>query len=131
MSLEVKVLQPSQAQEILIYERAKLPAELDVPAFATWDAVWREESLEHYLPLGWSFGAWKGTKLVGYCLTQPLLFFRGMTQSLWVEHVAFDTSCIGVELVGIMIQWGRSKHIPKSFVSTGRAGRAFEGFVEI
>ena len=120
MSLEIKVLEPSQIQEILSYERASIShLEPKDQEFTTWDAVWREEALEHYLPQGWSFGGWENGQLMGYCLTQPLLFFRGMTQSLWVEHLTFDALSVGKELVGTIVGWGRSKHLQKVLFREG------------
>jgi hypothetical protein len=52
-----------------------------------WSAPWREESLDHYLNLGWSMGHFESAKVQGYVLVQPVLFFKGHTQSLWVESV--------------------------------------------
>ena len=113
--MEIKVLEFSQAEEVMAYEKARLShLSLEEQELAVWDAVWREESLEHYLPQGWSFGAWEeGGQLVGYCLAQPFLFFRGMTQTLWVEHMAFDVSRVGQSLVDVIVGWGRSKHMQK------------------
>lgn len=115
MSLEIKVLECFQVNEILNYEKTKLEhLDSQEQTFATWDAVWREEALEYYLSQGWSFGAWgAGGELVGYCLIQPLLFFCGMTQSLWVERMAFEKSRVGRELVEVVVGWGRSKHMQK------------------
>lgn len=114
-SLEVKVLELHQVDEILEYEKAKLlhlsPQEQE---FNHWIAVWRKESLEHYLPLGWSFGLWEEEgHLLGYILVQSLLFFRGITQSLWVEHISFDREDVGLELVNTILGWARTQHLQK------------------
>lgn len=128
MSLEVKVLESSQIDEILKYERGKLlhltPHEQE---FTSWNAVWRKESLEHYLPLGWSFGLWAEGAFSGYGLVQPLLFFRGATQSLWVEHIAFDTIAVGTELVSTILGWARTQHLQKVLFSEGSQVRSLKG----
>ena len=138
MEVEMKVLTTNQIPEILNYERARLgleaeleagtesgpegeelnePKELNELNLTAWDAVWRKEALEHYVPLGWSFGAWKDQKLSGYLLAQPFLFFRGMTQSLWVEHLNFNNPEVGSQLVDLIVGWGRSKHMQKVIFS--------------
>lgn len=111
---ETKVLEISQIEAIQCYEKSKWThLDSQEQELASWDVIWRRESLEYYLPLGWSFGVWEKGQLVGYCLTQPLLFFQKMTQSLWVEHIVFDNSDVGAHLVEVMVGWGRSKHIQK------------------
>ena len=78
-----------------------------------WSVPWRKESLEHYLKLGWSFGAFDHDKLVGYSLGQPFLFFASETQTLWVEHLAAASSQISERLTDVCIRWGRDKHFQR------------------
>lgn len=78
---------------------------------ASWHARWRPEALEFYLPLGWSFGFRRDSELAGYLLAQPLLFFRGLTQTLWVEHVAFASVEIGQQLIDTAHRWAKDKRL--------------------
>lgn len=83
-----------------------------------WNAPWREEALNHYLPLGWSFGIWgEGHHLKGYLLAQPFLFFQGLSQVLWVEHLAFKDEETAHKLVEIAYRWSRDKHLQKVLFS--------------
>jgi hypothetical protein len=84
MSFERRILTLNEAQEITDFELKKASED----DFSNWTAPWRAESLNHYLPLGWSFGLWVQNQLQGYILAQPLLFFRKHTQTLWVEHLS-------------------------------------------
>jgi hypothetical protein len=77
----------------------------------SWSAPWRRESLEHYIPKGWCFAAWKESSLVGYFLAQPLIFFRGNTQSLWVEHIACFDETVKSQLIDLARRYGRDKHL--------------------
>lgn len=80
----------------------------------TWSARFRPEALEFYLPLGWSFGGFDGDKkLVGYFLAQPLLFFGGLTQTLWVEHLAYKTTETGQALLDLVTRLSKEKHLQR------------------
>lgn len=81
--------------------------------FASWEASWRKESLEHYLPLGWSFLARRKSQVIGFFLAQPMLFFRRQTQTLWVEQMMFDSSEIRDALIGIAIKVAREKNFQR------------------
>ena len=87
---------------------------------ASWDAPWRQEALEHYLPMGWSFCLWEGDEYVsdlkGYFLAQPLVFYSGWTQSLWVEHLNCDDLEVGHQMLDLAYRTSRSKHFQKMFV---------------
>ena len=85
---------------------------------AAWSAPWREESLAHYLRSGWSMGLWSSSgkeELKGYFLAQPLLFYRGLTQSLWGEHIGACTVEARLELEDAAIKYARDKHLQSVF----------------
>lgn len=119
MILETKVLRPDDMDLILAFERKRLierfPDETE-RELESWNANWRQEALEHYLPLGWSFGVWSGETLNGYFLAQPFLFFRGMTQTLWVEHLSFENQEICRQLLDLVYRCAREKHLQKVLI---------------
>ena len=80
---------------------------------ASWSAPWRRESLEHYLKLGWSMSAWSedGETLKGFSLAQPLPFYKGLTQTLWLEHVMAESQEIELGLLEVSYKWARDKHL--------------------
>ena len=82
----------------------------------SWTAPWREESLNHHLPQGWSFGIWnEQRKLRGYFIAQPLLFLDRQTQSLWVEAVQAMTPEDFDLLCETAIKLGREKHLQRVY----------------
>lgn len=119
MNFEIKVLQPENADLILGFENELLQGEISDPMeqeFARWHAKWRPEALEHYLSLGWSFGLWTDENpksFVGYFLAQPFLFFRGMTQTLWIEHIAYRDATSAQQLVELAYRMARDKRLQK------------------
>lgn len=119
MNFDVIVLRKDDADTVLAFEKERLaeavPDEIE-REFASWNARWRPEALEHYLSSGWCFGVWSRegqSQLLGYFLAQPILFFRGMTQTLWVEHVAYSTQEVGRHLVEVAYRMARDKHMQK------------------
>lgn len=119
MELVFQVLAPDDAQEILRFEERKLESAVDDPTarmFASWTAKWRPESLEHYLRLGWSLVCrYKHSgETAGYFLGQPLLFFRGHTQTLWVEHLSCDNEATRGQLVEYAVRLARDKHLQRA-----------------
>jgi hypothetical protein len=114
---EMKVLGPQNEAEIESFEREKLkalPGDDFEKEMTTWKARWRKEALAHYLNMGWSFGIWDNNqKLVGYSLGQPLLFFQGFTQALWIEHISSHTPEVHEKLVEISYKWARDKHLQR------------------
>jgi hypothetical protein len=114
-------------QEILDFENRKLqeliPDEME-RTLHSWNVRWRKESLEHYIPLGWSFlvrdretpsvDSDEGT-LIGYFLAQPLLFLDGQTQSLWIEHLQPASLQARDELCELAYRLSREKHFQKVF----------------
>jgi len=115
---QARILRLEDAPKISTFERARLEkthADQNDRELLSWHASWREESLNHYLPLGWSFGLWneEGTELEGYFLAQPQLFLRGLTQTLWVERLVASTVKGGEELIEIAYRLCREKHFQK------------------
>lgn len=119
MDWNTKILRPEDLEAIIQYELNLVqqkdgdPMELEME---TWSALWRREALEQYLPLGWSFAVWSNgdaPKLLGYFIGQPFLFFRGMTQTLWVEHLNADSEEIKQHLVDVAYRTAREKHFQK------------------
>lgn len=112
MSKEIRVLQLTDKDDIYQFEqkliRCRVEDEIE-REFAAWHAAWRAESLEHYLPLGWSFGIFDDD-LKGYFLGQPQLFTQGMTQTLWLEHIGYADESLKDELIDIARRICREKH---------------------
>jgi hypothetical protein len=90
----------------------------------SWNSKWRKEALEHYLPSGWSFMARDPAvqsshsdegQLVGYFLAQPMLFFDGQTQSLWVEHVAYSSLQSRDEICDLAYRLSKEKHFQRVY----------------
>jgi hypothetical protein len=112
-----RVLALNEIDEILAFEASRLDRSSLNPLekmTSGWSAKWRRESLEHYLNLGWSFAVRdEQGSLQGYFLAQPLLFFRGQTQTLWVEHMAYQNEKAREQLVELAIGWGRDKHLQR------------------
>lgn len=112
--METKIFLEDQIDLVRDYELGKIsdlnPMEKEM---RSWDSPWRNESLAHYSGLGWSFVGVQDQKVVGYILSQPILFFNNWTQTLWVEHMGYDSKEIGRELLDISIRWAKSKHLQK------------------
>jgi hypothetical protein len=122
MSLDLKVIQASEIEEILSFENRKLTESIQNPterALESWNSRWRKEALEHYLSLGWSFLARDGDQLAGYFLAQPLLFFDNQTQSLWVEHIQFTSLQVRDALCELAYKLSREKHFQRVYFPQG------------
>ncbi len=118
MSLDFKVLQTSDVEAILDFESKKLAESIIDPTqrmIQAWHSRWRKESLEHYLSLGWSFFAKDNDQIAGYFLAQPLLFFDGQTQSLWVEHLQHNSLQVRDELCELAYRIAREKHFQRVY----------------
>src|SRR5690606_39755534 len=125
MSLYCRVIQASDLEEILQYESVKLAntvADETERTFQSWNARWRREALEFYLPLGWSFLARdpdlesphsEEGALVGYFLGQPFLFMESQTQCLWVEHLSYSSLQARDELCELAYKLSREKHFQR------------------
>jgi predicted N-acetyltransferase YhbS len=118
--VDLIVLKAADQDTILAFERARAELSILDPMereLQSWKARWRPEQLTHYLALGWSFGAWDEGRLIGYVLTQPFLFFRGLTQTLWVEHLSYTSPEIGEALIESVCKWARDKHFQTVLIS--------------
>lgn len=118
-------------KELLEYENKKLkelyPSSRDSDlemSMIRWNSRWREESLEHYLKLGWSFilrdsrtsiSPEADGNIMGYFLAQPLLFFDGQTQSLWIEYMSFSNALARDHLCEMAYKLSRDKHMQKVY----------------
>jgi hypothetical protein len=118
MSLNLRVAGIGDLDRIYQYEtenlQTRISDEMERSIFS-WNARWRKESLEHYLPLGWSFVADQNDELKGYFIAQPLVFFDGQTQSLWLEHIAASSDQVLEQLCEVAYKVGREKHLQKVF----------------
>lgn len=115
----LKVLRVEDKKEILAFESQMQSKDLDPLAFMkNWSAPWREESLDHYLKLGWSMAHIENNEVKGYILVQPVLFFGGLTQSLWVELVRASTSEIAESLFEAVIRVSKEKHLQQVFFNS-------------
>ncbi len=125
MSLYLRTIQAADLEEIVDFEKNKLRetvADEMERELHSWNARWRQESLNHYIPMGWCFLARDRNlksafssegQLVGYFLAQPLLFFDGNTQTLWVEHMQYSTLQARDELCELAYKLSREKHFQK------------------
>lgn len=119
MTKQIRILQASDLESIHQFEQKLLSCRVEDQVereFISWNAPWRKESLEHYLPLGWSFGVFE-PELKGYFIAQPQLFTRGFTQSLWLEHISFETTSLEEELIDIARRLCREKHFQMLYVN--------------
>ena len=117
MALEFQVLSTGDFDEVTAFAQSRLEA--SVPdeterTFKSWSARWRKEALDHYLKFGWSFIA-RDTegKTAGFFLAQPFLFFRGQTQTLWVELVEARDEATAKALVDVAVRVAREKHLQR------------------
>lgn len=122
--MNIKVLRPSDAQHILQYERNILASNIEDDIereLASWHAPWRNEALEFYLPLGWSFAAWDGeegdSSILAYFLGQPLLYFKSMAQSLWIEHMQASSPRFKDDILIVAYKLCREKHFQQLLIA--------------
>lgn len=118
MSFDFRVIQVSEIEEILAFENRKLSDSIsneDDRRIASWHAKWRKEALEVYIPMGWSFLARDQGTLMGYFIAQPLLFFDGQTQSLWIEHLQYSSLQVRDQLCEIAYKMSREKHFQRVY----------------
>ena len=111
-----QVLGPDQANELRAFAERRWQEDLPDESermFAAWASPWRPEALAHYLPLGWSFGSRRERDgaLTGFFLGQALLFLRGQTQTLWIEHVEGASPEKTEALVDVAVRAAREKHL--------------------
>ncbi|MES2963901.1 MAG: hypothetical protein V4760_08420 [Bdellovibrionota bacterium] len=116
MNLVHQVLSLPDIDEVYDFAAGRLA--LAIPdeqerTFASWSAPWRREALEHHLKLGWSFITRENGKIEGFFLAQPFLFFRGQTQTLWVEHIEASQPEVADVLVEVAVKVAREKHLQR------------------
>ena len=114
--IQFQVIGPLDAEEIFAFADARLSAAIvdeSERMFASWNAKWRRESLEHYLKLGWSIVARIEGQAVGFFLAQPFMFFRGQTQTVWVEHIEAADVRVRKALIDVAVRVGREKHMQR------------------
>jgi hypothetical protein len=112
--METRILLEKDQDLIVRFEKERLEKTVHDPMereMKAWDARWRKEALEHYLPQGWSFGVFENEKLTGYFLGQPYIFHRGLTQTFWIEHLAYTTAAAAKELIEVAHKWAKDKHL--------------------
>lgn len=110
---DVRVLLPEHKDLLLAFAKGRLADKVKDPMeceLQSWTAPWRPESLDHYLKQGWSYGLFSGADLKGYLLAQPFLFYRGLTQTLWIETVDATTMESLLILIDTAYRWARDKH---------------------
>lgn len=117
MSLVFQTLGLSDIDVVYAYAEQRLAREIPDEIerrFRSWEVAWRREALEHYLKLGWSFIVRKDGAAVGFFLAQPFLFFRGQTQTVWVEHVEADDVSISEALIEVAVKVAREKNFQRA-----------------
>lgn len=117
---QLKVLRPENKSKLIAFEDARIQSSEDPLAFIkNWSAPWREESLDHYLNLGWSMAhsldLSPDSKIKGYILAQPILFFSGHTQSLWVETIRAESEIVFLTLLHAVTKIAKEKHLQQIF----------------
>jgi hypothetical protein len=112
--LSVRVLLSDDQEGLLSWAKQRLAAQVPDEMereMKSWNARWRAEALEHYLKQGWSYGCFNDKQeLTGFLLAQPILFARGLTQTLWVEHMEFANAESAQLLFDTAYRWSRDKH---------------------
>lgn len=88
---------------------------------AMWKTRWRTEAITHYFKTGWSFVATRENDFVGYFMAQPIIHFRGQTQSVWVEYLECHDEVARQGLIEIVIRVAREKHIQRVLFSNDLA----------
>ena len=111
---ELRILLPENKEAILNLGRQRLARDVADEMereMLGWNARWRPEALDHYLPQGWSFGAFNAqNELEGALLAQPYLFHRGLTQTLWIEEILVNDTTSAHALLETAYRWARDKH---------------------
>lgn len=117
---ELQILSPSDQAEVLAFSRARANKD---DLFIEWSAPWRQESLEHYLKIGWSMARRDRNtgRLIGYILAQPFLFLRRQTQTVWIEYVDAETPTLTAELVDTIVRISREKHMQRVLIELDAA----------
>lgn len=112
-AFDMRVLLPDHKDTLQAFSKANLAKSISDPMeleMQSWTAPWRSESLDHYLKQGWSYGLFVKGDLRAYLLAQPFLFYRGLTQTLWIEHIEGGSTEEMLALVDTAYRWARDKH---------------------
>lgn len=83
---------------------------------ASWSSRWRKEQIQHYSQIGWSYVVCFDNKVVGYFLAQPIMFFEGLTQTLWIDHVSAKSPQIYNELIQLAWKLSRDKNFQRVYL---------------
>ena len=136
-SYSSRIVELKDIEELLDFEASQLAQAIPDESermFAQWNSRARNEALEHYLQLGWSFlirdpskpSKWSPEgQLLGYFLGQPLLFFEGQTQSLWIEHICTRQKDVRNELCELAYRLSREKHFQRVYLPNHPEDRDF------
>lgn len=114
-----KILTEADVQRVFEFEQAlQLEGASFDEVMKSWSAPWRVESLEHYAKTGWSFylESAQDQSVQGFILAQMVVFFRGFTQTLHVEHVSGATPEVRAQLIEIACRWAKDKHLQRVFL---------------
>ena len=129
MSLDFQVLSLGDLDEVYTFAEHQFQKQMleqekeeNDARLLLWHVPWRKEALEHYLKQGWSFIARDGGKVVGFYLAQPFLFFRGQTQTLWIEHIEGTDQTVIDSLLDIATRVAREKHLQRVLTTDGAQG---------
>lgn len=112
-AFDVRVLLPDHKETLQSFSKSALAKKISDPMeleMQSWTAPWRSESLDHYLKQGWSYGLFVNDQLHAYLLAQPFLFYRGLTQTLWIEYIEDGSTEETLALVDTAYRWARDKH---------------------
>lgn len=118
MAFICRIMEEKDIPEILNLENKKLNesglSEIE-RSMHSWNARWRSEFLEHYSKTGWSFVCVdeETNQLQGYFLGQALLFLDGQMQTLWIEHMHYNSIMIRDELSEVAYKLSREKHFQR------------------
>ncbi len=125
LEFKIDVLLETHLSELEAFEKEILRSKCDQGIYvnameaeiSSWSSPSRQESLESYLPKGWSFSVrdLKENKLLGYFLGQPLLFFQKQTQVLWIEHMMALSEAVYDCLIEVAYRQAREKHLQRVY----------------
>jgi len=114
MENNCKVIELSDVETLLSYEDRRLSELFPNPEermFHQWESRGRKEFLEHYASLGWSFKVEIEPDIIlGYLLAQPILFFAGQPQTLWVESLQASSLEARDLLTDLAYRMAKEKH---------------------
>ena len=111
---QMQSLRPEDLESILALEKSKALADGSDEIEASmkeWSSRWRREALEHYLPLGWSFGVFDNDKLQSYVIAKVIPFFRSYTQVLWIENITTKDKLDKAQLMDVLYKYSKEKHL--------------------